>query len=46
MRSPALIGLAGLIIGGITMPLIILIYQVIPSQLSSIASGVLRPAAE
>jgi len=45
MRSPAFLGLSGLIVGAITMPLIILLYQVIPLELSGVASGVLAPAA-
>lgn len=45
MRSPTLIGLGGMIVGAVMMPMIILICKLIPSQLSEVASGVLTPAA-
>ncbi|WP_283272174.1 DUF4311 domain-containing protein [Spiroplasma sp. SV19] len=45
MRSPLMVGLGSMVVGIIVMPLMITIYNYIPKQLSSIASGILTPAA-
>lgn len=45
MRSPLILGISCTIIGVLVMPLIIVIYQYIPSELSSVAQSILTPAA-